>query len=123
MRSQTLHTGQLFPDIVFSSIACEARRSSCGAQVNEAKGPAGLGEVRKAYEYSADRIGQGAGAGPLWAEYLAFLQARPDAGHADGSSVRSPAPLHCRRLQRHLYRLYSVAAVDRSRGYEQESDG
>ena len=44
--------------------------------MNEAKGPAGLGEVRKAYEYSADRIGQGAGAGPLWAEYLAFLQAR-----------------------------------------------
>ncbi len=56
----------------------------CGAQVNEVKGPAGLAEVRKAYEYSVDRIGQGAGAGPLWAEYLAFLQhARPgSAGHA-----------------------------------------
>ena len=47
------------------------------------KGPAGLSEVRKAYEYSVDRIGQGAGAGPLWAEYLEFLQhARPgSAGH------------------------------------------
>ena len=40
--------------------------------------------MRKAYEYSVDRIGQGAGAGPLWAEYLAFLQhARPGtSGHA-----------------------------------------
>ena len=47
-----------------------------GTQVNEAKGPPGLAEVRKAYEYSADRIGQGAGAGPLWAEHLAFLQVR-----------------------------------------------
>ena len=67
-----------------------ARRSSGAAtQVNEAKGPAGLGEVRKAYEYSADRIGQGAGAGPLWAEYLAFLQVRRRAERAAGPSVAS----------------------------------
>ncbi len=69
-----------------AAIAYDAA-AAAGAQVNEAKGPAGLGEVRKAYEYSADRIGQGAGAGPLWAEYLAFLQARADAGPAHGKSV------------------------------------
>ena len=81
-----------------------SRHPPCrGAQVNEAKGPAGLGEVRKAYEYSADRIGQGAGAGPLWAEYLAFLQARAHVGSAGGPSARSLAHLGCRRLQMHLY--------------------
>lgn len=42
--------------------------------MNEPKGPSGVLEVRKAFEYSVDRIGQAAGAGPLWQDYLALLQ-------------------------------------------------
>lgn len=50
-------------------------------QVNEPKGPAGVVEVRKAFEYSVDRIGQAAGAGPLWQDYLNLLQ-QPRPGSA-----------------------------------------
>ena len=46
-----------------------------GQQVNEAKGAEGMAEVRKAYEYTLDRLGGNVGAGPLWQEYLHFLQA------------------------------------------------
>ena len=44
-------------------------------QVNEAKGPEGMNEVRKAYDYTLDRIGNSLEAGPLWQEYLNFLHA------------------------------------------------
>ena len=37
--------------------------------------------MRKAFEYSVDRIGQAAGAGPLWQDYLALLQ-QPRPGSA-----------------------------------------
>lgn len=51
-----------------------ATRAHC-SQVNEAK-PAneGVAEVRKAYEYTLDRVGQDINAGALWQEYVAFLQ-------------------------------------------------
>lgn len=45
-----------------------------GRQVNEAKGVEGLAEVRKAYEFTLDRTGSLVGAGPLWQEYIHFLQ-------------------------------------------------
>ncbi|KAK9788841.1 hypothetical protein WJX73_000969 [Symbiochloris irregularis] len=51
-------------------------------KVNDAKGSDGLGEVRKSYEYTLDRIGSSMEAGPLWQEYITFLQ---------GPSPGSPA--------------------------------
>ena len=50
------------------SLAC------CAAQINEQRGPDGMDEVRKAYEFTLDKIGSDIGAGPLWQEYIAFLQ-------------------------------------------------
>ncbi|KAK9861162.1 hypothetical protein WJX84_008660 [Apatococcus fuscideae] len=44
-------------------------------QMNEGKGPEGMLEVRKAYEFALDRVGCDVGAGPLWQEYTNFLQA------------------------------------------------
>ena len=42
--------------------------------MNEAKGPEGMPETRKSYEYTLDRIGNSLGAGALWQEYIHFLQ-------------------------------------------------
>lgn len=33
-----------------------------------------MDEVRKAFEFTLDKIGADIGAGPLWQEYIAFLQ-------------------------------------------------
>lgn len=44
-------------------------------QLNASKGPEGLKEVRQAYQYTLDRMGQHAASGQLWQEYLAFLKA------------------------------------------------
>ncbi|CAL8466443.1 g5979 [Coccomyxa elongata] len=46
-------------------------------QINEARGPEGMEEVRKAYEFTLEKIGSDIGAGPLWQEYIAFLQGPP----------------------------------------------
>lgn len=43
-------------------------------QVNEKRGAAGLGEVRQAFEYTLDRLGQDVGSGAIWQDYVAFLQ-------------------------------------------------
>lgn len=43
-------------------------------KVNEPKGPDGVDEVRKAYEYTLDKVGQDLAAGSLWADYIHFLQ-------------------------------------------------
>ena len=39
-----------------------------------AKGPEGLREVRQAYSYTLDRMGQHAASGQLWLDYLSFLK-------------------------------------------------
>ncbi|KAL6767811.1 hypothetical protein ACKKBF_B36705 [Auxenochlorella protothecoides x Auxenochlorella symbiontica] len=44
-------------------------------RVNEKRGAAGLGEVRQAFEYTLDRLGQDVGSGAIWQDYVAFLQA------------------------------------------------
>ncbi|EIE19849.1 Suf-domain-containing protein, partial [Coccomyxa subellipsoidea C-169] len=41
------------------------------------RGPDGMDEVRKAFEFTLDKIGADIGAGPLWQEYIAFLQGPP----------------------------------------------
>ncbi len=61
------------------------------AQGNEAKGAEGLLETRKAYEYCLERVGQAAGAGPLWLQYVGLLQ-RPRAGTADFAALFGAAP-------------------------------
>jgi cleavage stimulation factor subunit 3 len=43
-------------------------------QVNGAKGPDGLTEVRKAYEFTLDKLGTDINAGLVWQDYIAFLQ-------------------------------------------------
>jgi hypothetical protein len=45
-------------------------------QLNEPKGAEGIDEIRKAYEFTLDRLGQDINSGPLWLEYAHFLQAR-----------------------------------------------
>ena len=45
-------------------------------QSNAPRGAAGLPEVRRAYEYTLDRLGQDPDAGLLWLDYIALLQAR-----------------------------------------------
>ncbi len=44
------------------------------AQVNRSKDVEGLGEIKKAYEYTLDRVGCDMGAIPLWQDYILFLQ-------------------------------------------------
>lgn len=43
-------------------------------QLNEPKGAEGIDEIRKAYEFTLDRLGQDLNAGPIWLEYTHFLQ-------------------------------------------------
>ena len=43
-------------------------------QLNAAKGPEGLKEVKQAYSYTLERMGQHPGSGPLWLDYLAFVR-------------------------------------------------
>ncbi len=43
--------------------------------MNDGKGVQGLLELRQAYEFSLELVGQDIAAGPLWTEYLDFLQA------------------------------------------------
>ncbi|GAB4817721.1 hypothetical protein N2152v2_004767 [Parachlorella kessleri] len=44
-------------------------------KLNEPKGAEGIDEIRKAYEFTLDRLGQDLNSGPLWLEYAHFLQA------------------------------------------------
>ena len=41
---------------------------------NENKGAAGLLEVRQAYEFTLEVLGHDVASGPIWNEYLSFLQ-------------------------------------------------
>ena len=61
------------------------------AQENEARGADGLSETRKAFEYCLERVGQAAGAGPLWLQYLSLLQ-RPRPGTADFAALFGSPP-------------------------------
>lgn len=45
--------------------------------MNEPRGPAGLPEIRQAYEFTLDRLGQDSACGGIWQDYVAFLQVRP----------------------------------------------
>ena len=56
-------------------LAADFPNPPCAAQMNEGKGPEGMLEVRKAYEFALDRVGCDIGAGALWQEYTNFLQA------------------------------------------------
>lgn len=41
--------------------------------MNETRGIEGLVELRKSYEYTLEKVGADAAAGPLWQEYINFL--------------------------------------------------
>ncbi len=56
-------------------------------QINEPRGADGIEEVRKAYEFTLEKIGSDTAAGPLWQEYIAFLQV---------TFLNSPVPSVCR---------------------------
>lgn len=43
-------------------------------QINQPKGPDGLPEIRKAFEFTVEKIGTELASGPLWQEYVAFLE-------------------------------------------------
>jgi cleavage stimulation factor subunit 3 len=43
-------------------------------QINQQKGVDGLPEIRKAFEFMVDKIGADIASGPLWQEYIAFLE-------------------------------------------------
>lgn len=43
-------------------------------RVDERKGAVGLPELRQAYEFTLDRLGQDALAGPVWEEYIDMLE-------------------------------------------------
>ena len=45
-------------------------------QINQTKGPDGLPEVRKAFEFTVEKIGADIASGPLWQEYIAFLEVK-----------------------------------------------
>ena len=59
-------------------------------QLNEPRGAAGLPEIRQAYEFSLDRLGQDSASGGLWQDYLAFLQA-PKQGSPEYAAVYGEA--------------------------------
>jgi hypothetical protein len=44
-------------------------------QLNEPRGAEGLPEIRQAYEFTLDRLGQDSACGTIWLDYIAFLQA------------------------------------------------
>ena len=44
-------------------------------QINQPRGPDGLPEIRKAFEFTVEKIGADLASGPLWQEYTAFLEA------------------------------------------------
>ena len=57
--------------------ACTSARHPHAAllvQLNASKGPDGLREVKQAYSYTLERMGQHTGSGPLWLDYLALLR-------------------------------------------------
>jgi hypothetical protein len=43
-------------------------------QLNEPRGAEGLTEIRQAYEFTLERLGQDLHSGSLWQEYITFLQ-------------------------------------------------
>lgn len=43
-------------------------------QLNEPRGAEGLPEIRQAYEFTLDRLGQDSACGGVWLDYIAFLQ-------------------------------------------------
>lgn len=47
----------------------------CIRRANDSRGVEAMAETRAAFEHALSAAGQDAGAGPLWLEYLAWLQA------------------------------------------------
>ena len=45
-------------------------------QINQPKGLDGLPEIRKAFEFTVEKMGADMASGPLWQEYVAFLEVR-----------------------------------------------
>ena len=76
---------------------------SCTAQINEPRGPDGMDEVKKAYEFTLDKIGSDIGAGPLWQEYIAFLQVGILTGNRNPSLISYyVCTISCGRAAFHL---------------------
>ncbi|KAJ9518571.1 hypothetical protein QJQ45_018615, partial [Haematococcus lacustris] len=76
---------------------------------NEPRGPQGLPEVRSAYEFSLDTLGQDLAAGTLWQEYISFLlSSKPGseafkalyAGAMEGQEEAARTPMVRRAYQR-----------------------
>jgi hypothetical protein len=53
---------------------------------NEETGPAGIAQLRAAYAFSLETVGQDMAAGPLWQEYINFLQ-QPKPGTAQFAAL------------------------------------
>ncbi|GFH16210.1 Suf domain-containing protein, partial [Haematococcus lacustris] len=79
------------------------------ARSNEPRGPQGLPEVRSAYEFSLDTLGQDLAAGALWQEYISFLlSSKPGseafkalyAGAMEGQEEAARTPMVRRAYQR-----------------------
>lgn len=81
-------------------------------KVNESKGPDGLLEVKKAYEFTLDCIGQDVHAGTLWQEFANFMQA-PKPGTAAYSALFSTGAVGQEEAHRLtlLRRVYQRAIV------------
>ncbi|KAI3433457.1 hypothetical protein D9Q98_003270 [Chlorella vulgaris] len=55
-------------------------------RLNDPRGAQGLPEIRQAYEFTLDRLGQDTACGGIWLDYIAFLQA-PRLGSPEYESV------------------------------------
>ncbi|PRW58683.1 Suf-domain-containing [Chlorella sorokiniana] len=60
-------------------------------RLNEPRGAAGLPEIRQAFEFTLDRLGQDSGCGAIWQDYIAFLQA-PRQGSPEYAALYGEAP-------------------------------
>ncbi|EFN59172.1 hypothetical protein CHLNCDRAFT_138056 [Chlorella variabilis] len=59
-------------------------------RLNEPRGAEGLPEIRQAYEFTLDRLGQDSACGGIWIDYIAFLQARLGGGGCGAPKQGSP---------------------------------
>ena len=54
----------------------QSELASLWPQINQPKGLDGLSEIRKAFEFTVEKMGADIASGPLWQEYIAFLEVR-----------------------------------------------
>jgi cleavage stimulation factor subunit 3 len=65
---------RLPPCLTASSLLPPSRCLPSRSQLNDPRGAQGLPEIRQAYEFTLDRLGQDTACGGIWLDYIAFLQ-------------------------------------------------